>query len=74
MDAKDFVFNKSKTNCTRPSVHYNKQVCPRLEVHHFNFFALVFVNYNEKIRSKLFYLRQANCQHVVLVNEFFFKL
>ena len=26
MDAKDFVFNKSKTNCTRPSVHYNKQV------------------------------------------------
>jgi len=45
VDAKDFVFNKSKTNCTRPSVHYNKQVCPRLEVHHFYFIALVFVNY-----------------------------
>lgn len=45
MDAKDFVFNKSKTNCTRPSVHYNKQVCPRLEVHHFYFIALVFVKY-----------------------------
>ena len=45
VDSKDFVFNKSKTNCTRPSVHYNKEVCPRLEVHHFYFIALVFLKY-----------------------------
>ena len=55
MDAKDFVFNKSKTNCTRPSIHCNEQVSPRLEVHHFYFTALVFVKYTTAICCKLFY-------------------